>query len=53
MDLEQTSLTSRVCNGDGKLILSTEHASLLEQINATLTSNSMVSRWRRISIVVC
>ncbi|CAE7324409.1 unnamed protein product [Symbiodinium pilosum] len=33
MDLEQTSLTSRVCNGDGKLILSTEHASLLEQIN--------------------
>ncbi|CAE6948158.1 unnamed protein product [Symbiodinium natans] len=33
MDLEQTSLTSRVCNGDGKLILSTEHASLLGQIN--------------------
>ena len=34
MDLEQTSLTSRVCNDDGKLILSTEHATLLGQINA-------------------
>jgi len=34
MDLAGTSLVSRVCNDDGKLILSTQQASLLKQINA-------------------
>lgn len=33
MDLALTSLVSRVCNGDGSLILSTGQAGLVEEIN--------------------
>ncbi|CAE7194374.1 NLRC3 [Symbiodinium natans] len=36
MDLAETSLVTRVCNGDGALILSTKQASLVEQINMYL-----------------
>lgn len=36
MDLAQTSLTSRVCNNDGSLIISTDQAALLNQINKFL-----------------
>ena len=33
LDLAQTSLTARVCNGDGSLIISTDQAALIQQIN--------------------
>ena len=36
MDLAQTSLVSRVCSGDGALILSTVQATLVRQINSYL-----------------
>ncbi|CAE7333795.1 unnamed protein product [Symbiodinium microadriaticum] len=36
VDLAQTSLISRVCNDDGALILSTDQASLIRQINSFL-----------------
>eukprot|EP00435_Cladocopium_sp_Y103_P054786 s468_g18.t1 len=36
MDLSQTSLVSRVCSGDGALILSTPQAELVNQINSFL-----------------
>ena len=36
MDLAQTSLTSRVCRGDGALIVSTTQAELVEEINKFL-----------------
>ncbi|CAJ1387407.1 unnamed protein product [Effrenium voratum] len=36
MDLAHVSLASRVCNGDGKLILSNVQAALLSQINSFL-----------------
>ncbi|CAE7262317.1 NLRC3 [Symbiodinium pilosum] len=36
MDLAETSLVTRVCSGDGALILSTTQASLVEQINMYL-----------------
>ncbi|CAE7576878.1 unnamed protein product [Symbiodinium natans] len=36
MDLAQTSLVSRVCRGDGSLIVSTIQAELVEQINKFL-----------------
>ena len=36
LDFAQTSLTSRVCNGDGSLIISTEQADLVHRINSFL-----------------
>ena len=36
LDLADTSLVSRVCNGDEALILSTNQATLIEQINSFL-----------------
>lgn len=35
MDLKQTSLATRVCSGDGALILSTVQATLVNQINSS------------------
>ncbi|CAK9067330.1 Vacuolar protein sorting-associated protein 11-like [Durusdinium trenchii] len=37
MDLSETSLVSRVCQGDGSLILSTTQATLIDQINSFLS----------------
>ena len=55
MDLAQTSLVSRVCNGDGKLILSTDQASLLSQINAFLglESRDFELPWLQPGILLC
>eukprot|EP00435_Cladocopium_sp_Y103_P032323 s977_g8.t1 len=55
MDLAQTSLISRVCNNDGKLILSTDQASLLSQINAFLglESNDFELPWLQPGILLC
>lgn len=55
MDLAQTSLISRVCNEDGKLILSTDQASLLSQINAFLglESNDFELPWLQPGILLC
>ena len=36
LDLALTSLTSRVCNNDGSLIISTEQAALIQRINSFL-----------------
>ncbi|CAK9028189.1 Uncharacterized protein SCF082_LOCUS18241 [Durusdinium trenchii] len=36
LDLAHTSLTSRVCNNDGSLIISTEQAALIQRINSFL-----------------
>ncbi|CAJ1458338.1 unnamed protein product [Effrenium voratum] len=36
LDFAKTSLTSRVCNGDGSLIISTEQADLIQRINSFL-----------------
>lgn len=36
MDLAKTSLTSRVCKNDGSLIISTDQAALIQQINSFL-----------------
>ncbi|CAK9072712.1 unnamed protein product [Durusdinium trenchii] len=55
MDLAQTSLASRVCNGDGKLILSTDQASLLTQINAFvgLGHEDFELPWLQPGILLC
>lgn len=55
MDLAQTSLISRVCNEDGKLILSTDQASLLSQINAFLglESTDFELPWLQPGILLC
>eukprot|EP00913_Durusdinium_trenchii_P015995 g15032.t1 len=39
LDLASTSLVTRVCNGDGALIVSTRQATLLEHINSYLGLN--------------
>ncbi|CAE7849278.1 unnamed protein product [Symbiodinium necroappetens] len=36
LDISETSLVSRVCNGDGSLIMSTQQASFISQLNTYL-----------------